>query len=310
MTQRNQSIDILKGIGIILMIVAHTYGPGNITWNLIFSFHMPLFFIASGLFFKDRSVKETIRKISKQLLIQYIFICVSVTILSQAKQSHPIKYDLKEAMYGMGPGWFIIAMAQVKIYFTFIFKTFKSYYIIVSFVISSLAIIMNRIYNISMILAIMPALCSLFFYAFGYYANTHLDKYYIKRHSLMCLFFCLLFWLNTSFFGKVELATCTFKLLIIDFMGCFGGTYVFYSISKKIESTKIGIFLSYAGKYSLAILCLHSIDFCIPIWHHLDRYIPVFLFPTLILIMRLILLLICCYYISNHHKLSTFFNIK
>ena len=69
MTHRNLSVDTLKGIGIILMIVAHTYGPNNIIWDLIFSFHMPLFFIVSGLFFKERSVKDTIWKISIQLLI-------------------------------------------------------------------------------------------------------------------------------------------------------------------------------------------------------------------------------------------------
>ena len=77
-THRNQSVDTLKGIGITLMIVGHTYGPNNVIWSLIFSFHMPLFFIVSGSFFKDRSIEDTIRKITRQLLIQYIFICISM----------------------------------------------------------------------------------------------------------------------------------------------------------------------------------------------------------------------------------------
>lgn len=310
MTHRNLSVDTLKGIGIILMIVAHTYGPNNIIWDLIFSFHMPLFFIVSGLFFKERSVKDTIWKISRQLLIQYIFICISIIILSQIKRPHPITSDLEEVLYGMGPGWFIIAMAQVRLYFTLIYKTFKRFYLIISLTISLLTAILISIFQISMILAFMPALCSLFFYAFGYSIKSYQIKNHVNRYPHISLFAGLLLWLNSSFFGEVELASCTFKLFIIDFMGSIGGTYVFYVVSKKIVNTKLGILLSFTGKYSLAILCIHSIDFCIPLWYRLEPYIPNQYYLTTILIMRLSLVLICCFIISRHHKLRSFFNIK
>lgn len=307
---RNQSIDTLKGIGIILMIVAHTYGPKNIIWDLIFSFHMPLFFIVSGLFFKERSIEDTIRKITRQLLIQYIFICISIIILSQIRTPHPITSDLEESLYGMGPGWFIIAMAQVRLYFTIIYKTFKSFYFIISLTISFLTVILTSIFQISMILAFMPALCSLFFYAFGYSAKSYQIKNYINRYPQISLYVGLLLWLNSSFFGEVELASCTFKLYIIDFLGSIGGTYVFYVLSKKIVNTKLGILLSYTGKYSLAILCIHSIDFCIPLWYHLEAHIPHQFYLTTIMIMRLTLILICCFIISKHHNLCSLFNIK
>ena len=177
-THRNQSVDTLKGIGIILMIVAHTYGPNNIIWSLIFSFHMPLFFIVSGLFFKERSFEDTIRKTTRQLLIQYIFICISIIILSQLRRPHPITSDLKEILYGIGPGWFIIAMAQVRLYFTLIYKTFKRFYFIISLTISLLTVILTSILQISMIFAFMPALCSLFFYAFGFSIKSYQIKDY------------------------------------------------------------------------------------------------------------------------------------
>ena len=41
--------DIIKGIGIMLMVLGHTCGQPLYNW--IYSFHMPLFFIVSGLFF-------------------------------------------------------------------------------------------------------------------------------------------------------------------------------------------------------------------------------------------------------------------
>lgn len=43
--KRNDAIDILKGIGILLVIVGHTYGPMT---NFIYLFHMPIFFMAAG----------------------------------------------------------------------------------------------------------------------------------------------------------------------------------------------------------------------------------------------------------------------
>ena len=48
--KRVKYFDIARGITIILMIVGHTLSFG---WkrNLIFSFHMPLFIIISGMFF-------------------------------------------------------------------------------------------------------------------------------------------------------------------------------------------------------------------------------------------------------------------
>jgi fucose 4-O-acetylase-like acetyltransferase len=42
-------IDIAKGIGIILVVVGHTSTPLYLH-NIIYQFHMPLFFILSGLF--------------------------------------------------------------------------------------------------------------------------------------------------------------------------------------------------------------------------------------------------------------------
>ena len=47
---RNATFDMLKGIGILLVIIGHTFmkeiGP------YIQAFHMPLFFMVAGYFFK------------------------------------------------------------------------------------------------------------------------------------------------------------------------------------------------------------------------------------------------------------------
>lgn len=48
MTNRIEWLDIAKGIAIILMVLGHTSIPQPLS-NFIWAFHMPLFFIASGI---------------------------------------------------------------------------------------------------------------------------------------------------------------------------------------------------------------------------------------------------------------------
>ncbi|MBF1069294.1 MAG: acyltransferase family protein, partial [Prevotellaceae bacterium] len=49
-TKRIEALDIAKGIGIILVIIGHMSSSYLRDW--IYSFHMPLFFIISGICFK------------------------------------------------------------------------------------------------------------------------------------------------------------------------------------------------------------------------------------------------------------------
>lgn len=48
--RRSTFIDIAKGIGIILVVLGHLDTNGQISREVIYSFHMPLFFLLSGIF--------------------------------------------------------------------------------------------------------------------------------------------------------------------------------------------------------------------------------------------------------------------
>lgn len=52
---RDNTVSILKGIGILLVVVGHSGCP-HILSRWIFCFHMPLFFMASGYFFRDEYI--------------------------------------------------------------------------------------------------------------------------------------------------------------------------------------------------------------------------------------------------------------
>lgn len=68
---RDNTFDVMKGIGIIAMIIGHMSIP-HFLYDFIFSFHMPLFFLIGGYFFKPRPFKEIIQKSAGRLLKPYV----------------------------------------------------------------------------------------------------------------------------------------------------------------------------------------------------------------------------------------------
>lgn len=74
-TERQEYMDIFRSFGIILMIMGHI-NFGNKFDHFIHAFHMPIFFVISGFFFRsDNNVtlRSFILKKAKSLLVPYIF---------------------------------------------------------------------------------------------------------------------------------------------------------------------------------------------------------------------------------------------
>ena len=140
--KRVKYFDIARGIAIILMIVGHTLDFG---WkrNLIFSFHMPLFIIISGMFFKERDIKSFLVNIIKKLIIPYIItifitnlvkaliIDKNIDILSFIKEYiMQILYSfaylkIKTNVKGIGVLWFFPLLAIIRIIFYILKKISK-----------------------------------------------------------------------------------------------------------------------------------------------------------------------------------------
>lgn len=48
MNNRIKTIDIAKGLGILLVVIGHSMQTGSYPMRVIWTFHMPLFFFLSG----------------------------------------------------------------------------------------------------------------------------------------------------------------------------------------------------------------------------------------------------------------------
>ena len=77
-TKRLDYLDYAKGFGIILVVLGHIYDISNPIKIWLYSFHMPLFFIISGLLIRytninERDMNGIIVSKFKSLIIPYIF---------------------------------------------------------------------------------------------------------------------------------------------------------------------------------------------------------------------------------------------
>lgn len=70
-TVRNTSMSIVKAAAIVLMVMGHAEGPGYVT-NFIYLFHMPVFFIAAGYFWKRTAVGEPWKFVTRRFRKLYV----------------------------------------------------------------------------------------------------------------------------------------------------------------------------------------------------------------------------------------------
>lgn len=80
--ERIQYIDIAKGIGIALVVLAHSKFPLN---HFVTMFYLPMFFFISGYFYSPKlNLNNFLLKKTKQLYIKFVYIGIILLLL------HPI----------------------------------------------------------------------------------------------------------------------------------------------------------------------------------------------------------------------------
>ena len=130
-TGRLVQFDIMKGIGILLVLLGHTEIPDALKVQ-IYAFHMLLFFFCSGVFYKDRALKETFSRCIRQLLIPWLFfvavryLCLLVLYVKAGNYSEYVRevllttnlLDEQSQIYATI--WFFIGLFLVRMLYAFI----------------------------------------------------------------------------------------------------------------------------------------------------------------------------------------------
>ena len=134
MKERYKELDLMKGIGIILVYIGHSFNFPNFRWtkilfflgNTIYSFHMPLFFFISGLLSNTNNeinLEKFYKGKIKRLLIPYFFInlidFIPRTLLPNLVNSE--FGGIKEVLfYGTKISWFVYTLFIIFMIFPFL----------------------------------------------------------------------------------------------------------------------------------------------------------------------------------------------
>lgn len=281
--------DIAKGIGIIAVIMGHTIWDSPLK-QCIFSFHMPLFFLISGYFFKKKETKICLKQNAKHLIIPYFFTCfcimfssIIVSFLLNGQEQIPA--NLKEwfiaSLYGsggvhevpfhipqIGATWFLWALFLAFLIFNNIVDTKWTMLIV-----ATLAYIGYKTADMIWLpLSIQPALVSLLFVYFGYECKK--NKLLEKKLSIWWAIVIAAIWVISFYYGgHMYLVGCYFGNGFLDIIGALCGTFIILLVSRLIERyTKyISKFLQFLGRNTLPILCFHLIELNTFPWWKVDE---------------------------------------
>lgn len=137
-TARNIYLDFVRGAGILLVVFGHLTDWGQPWREWVYSFHMPLFFLLSGVFANpDVPWKTFIRKKARSLYLPFavfltidlaisfflqlrtdsFIICVKTMIVAAALKFTGVRFSVIN-----GPIWFLFVLFVVQIAFFFAAK--------------------------------------------------------------------------------------------------------------------------------------------------------------------------------------------
>lgn len=269
---RDRAIDIAKGIGIILMVIGHFDDLGRVTSHLIYSFHMPLFFIFSGYFFKEQDSKRLIKNCKTKLLKPFAITTIigaffswlivgpdlaigriTGALVGNAGGNHAL---IKLSEFHAGTIWFLMALFWCRILFNELYKRYSKRYLFLSFIISLVAGLSAK-GIISLPLCLSVGATALFFYAMGVWLNQH------GIPSLKYRILLYIIWIISVQYGYLNMAHYAYTLFPVCILGALGGTLVTYELSRKIMLCWGGVsrILCFLGEKSLIVLCCHHIAF-------------------------------------------------
>ena len=146
-------IDIAKAIGIYLVILGHVVNVGTPLKTILYTFHMPLFFILSGMTYKLpsdnswQSIKERLKKKVSVLLIPYILFALiysKLTFTNLACIGYSSWKTLKLAG-SLSSLWFLMALFMSHVYLLIVFKLMHKKYEGNAFVLLIIAIVLFTI---------------------------------------------------------------------------------------------------------------------------------------------------------------------
>lgn len=300
--KRFLELDILKGIGIFLMVLDHV-GWGMKIHTYIQSFHMPLFFIVSGFLYKKNDIVIMMKKRYQTLMKPYWMFAIVYMVIKFA--SLLVKGFSTEELVNMiiavfvyptdmahmpfAPAlWFLPCMFITNILYSIISKyarTMKLKGIIIA-IITICGIIYEQMDLPTLPWTIETVATAVFFW---YVGELIFKKYFVISKFLNNKIIVLLIWSISVILaftnGCIDMRSARYYIAPLYLLNGVLGTIAYWGIAIQLNSIKvipkiIRKLLSYLSVNAMAYLCMNqffitlvnSLINKVKFYYYIDRY--------------------------------------
>ncbi len=304
MPKRVQYIDIAKGIGILLVVLAHNdlKGYHPMLHRFIYAFHMPLFFFLSGIFFKpERPFKEIFTRRFNTLMKPLIFIILFIYGVSVffGKMSFAMAFSrLLKSLYMTGPYlnwvqlWFLPVLFLINLYAFFFYRgtNFLSKnwlrWLVLAITLWIGTLWLPHMWTLdftllgrSLSVYGLPASLDLvllggFYFILAREMYRHLPESFFASKITFLVSAVVLFGMVFTFDIPVDFNTRVYTSWTLNTIEAIAGIVFILSLSRQIDiySEKATRFFSYIGSLTLSILVFH-----VPIQEMVNNKLSVYL---------------------------------
>jgi acyltransferase len=279
--QRDARIDAAKGVAIALVVLGHAKGiPGEFT-ILVYSFHVPLFFLLSGWLSHRRNAQtaaQTLSTLGRTLLLPYVFfffVAYGYWLLTRQIGEKALRWGqlpwwdpLGGLLTGIGPQlyvhpalWFLPALFATALAYFFLAKKLQPSSIAVlalPVAMSWIALFPAMGLRLPFALDVLPV--ALFFYACGAWAGRTLALPRSVPAGCVLAAMLLIPWLWLAWSnGRVDINQLRFGASAWKFvLAGLLGTSIVLLISPLAARSAV---LRWMGRNTLLILCTHILIF-------------------------------------------------
>lgn len=268
-------LDAAKALAILLTITGHTINGAF--RDMIYSFHMPLFFMLSGYTFKlpEGNFLPALKKDFKRLVLPVLFVCLLQlgfnTLTASASFPSQLKQTVLSILWGNGcakyslPGigivWFLTALFLSKQLYRLTAAKVTKFRLLFLLVLAFSGMYIGRYVwlpqSLDLVLVSLP-----FLEAGSLYCKAE-ERSPNALPALGCLCFCV--WVYATYHRSIslEMSIRYFPFSMICLLVAAAGSIWVIQLVQAAENFSWFMkLLAFLGRHSLALMCVHSLDEC------------------------------------------------
>ncbi len=303
-------VDWAKSLCMLLVVFGHCHFQDSFISDIIYSFHIPLFFFLSGLLCSKNTTRNSIIKDFKYLILPYLFYgsiyVLFTSILSHNINGQYLKAELIKLFIGIdcsiGAIWFLPALFICKQFYYLTNITRKYSYIFHIIAIASLfPPYFIYQYDLNIPLFCDSAIFGLPFFIWGNisytYINNQIHIICFQKSFILSIILLVVTVFLSIYNGFVCIAECQYgNSFLIYYLNAATGIFaiIYFCIGMK-KSNKFIITTSYG---TIVTLGLHNYFFLF-----FNYYLPKLLeinlmtYPLYLGVLYTIIIYTCCYYL-------------